>query len=101
MPATGVDSTGVGENLPTEAPQVSMVVQVPVNIFKGTIQGILLFISTQVPVLVEDGYDSQESVLCWTFTDIKEWCQLKAKFPEICGWVSYGDRKINCLQALA
>ena len=65
MPATGVDSTGVGENPPTEAPQVSTVVQVPVNIFTGTLQGILGFTSTQVRVLMDDGYDSQESVLYW------------------------------------
>ena len=63
MPETGEDSTGVGENSPTEAPQVSTVVQVPVNIFTGKRKGILGFASTQVRVLVYDGYDSQESVL--------------------------------------
>ena len=61
MPATGADSTGVGENPPTEAPQVSTVVQAPVNIFTGTLQGILGFTSTQVRVLVGNGYDIQES----------------------------------------
>ena len=35
MPVTGAYSTGVGENPPIEAPQVTMVVQVPVNIFMG------------------------------------------------------------------
>ena len=81
MPETEVDSTGVGENLTTEAPQVSTVVQitksatsVPVNIFTGELQGILGFNSTQVRVLVDDEYDSQESVLYWKYTDIKEWC---------------------------
>ena len=59
MPETGADSTGVGENPPTEAPTVSTVVQVPVNIFMGKLQGILGFTSTQVRVLVDDGYDSQ------------------------------------------
>ena len=34
---------------------------VPVNIFMGTLQGILYFSSTQVWVLVDDIYDSQES----------------------------------------
>ena len=71
MPETGADSTGVGENLPTEAPQVSKVVQVPVNIFTGTLQGILGFTSTQVQVLVGDGYDSQESIIYWKFKYIK------------------------------
>ena len=81
MPETEVYSTGVGENLTTEAPQVSTVVQitksatsVPVNIFTGELQGILGFNSTQVRVLVDDEYDSQESVLYWKYTDIKEWC---------------------------
>ena len=63
MPETGAYSTGVGENPPTEAPQVSTVVQVPFNIFTGTLQGILGFTSTQVWVLVDNGYDSQYSVL--------------------------------------
>ena len=63
MPETEEYLTGVGENPPTEAPQVSTVVQVPVNIFIGTLQGILGFTSTQVRVLVDNGYDSQESVL--------------------------------------
>ena len=71
MPATGVDSTGVGENPPTEAPQVSTVVQVPINIFTGTLQVVLGFTSTQVRILVDDRYDSQESVLYWKFEDIK------------------------------
>ena len=96
------------KNPPTEAPEVSTVVQVStaapsvaVNIFTGTLQGILGFTSNQVWVLVDDGYDSQESVLYWKFTDIKEWCQLKANTPAIRSGVSYGDRKINSLQALA
>ena len=72
MPATGADSTGVDENPPTETPQVSTVVQVPVNIFTATLQGILGFTSIQVRVLVEDGYDSQYSVLYWKFKDNKE-----------------------------
>ena len=63
MPATGADSTGVGENPPIEASQVSMVVQFPVNIFTGTIQVTVGFTGTQVRVLVDDGYDSQYSVI--------------------------------------
>ena len=53
MPAKGEDSTGVGENILTGAPQVSTVVEVatdlssvPVNIFTGTLQGIPGFTST-------------------------------------------------------
>ena len=59
MPATGSDSTVVGENPSTEAPQVSKVVQVPVNIFTGTLQGTLGFTNTQVRFLVDYRYDSQ------------------------------------------
>ena len=55
----GVDSTGVGDNPPIEAPQISVLVQVSVNIFTGTLQGIFGFTSTQFRVLVDDGYDSQ------------------------------------------
>ena len=70
MPATGSDSTGAGNKPPTEAPQVSMVVQVataapsvPDNIFTGTLKGILGFIITQVQVLVDEIYDIHELVL--------------------------------------
>ena len=91
----------MGETPRTDVPQVSMVVQVPVNIFTGTLQDILGFTSTQVRVLVDDGYDSQDSVINWKFTDIKEWCQIKANIPAIRGGVSHRHRKIKCLQALA
>ena len=101
MPETGADSTGVGENPATEAPQVSTVVQVPVNIFTGTFQVILGFTSIQVWVLVDDGYDRQESVLYWKITDIKEWCHLKSNIPASCGGVSYWDRKIKWFQVLS
>ena len=101
MPATAADSIRLGKNPPTEAPQVSMVIQVPVNIFTGILQGILGITSTQVRVLVDDGCDIQYSVLYWKFTDIKEWCQLKSKIPSSRSGVSYGDRKIKCLQSLA
>ena len=101
IPGTGADSTEVGKNPSTEAPHVSTVVKVLVSIFMGTLQGILGFTSTQVQVLVDDGYDSQESVIYWKFIDIKEWCQLKARIPASCSGVYYGDSKIKCLQALA
>ena len=84
------------KNTPTEAQQVSTVVQVtttspsvPVNIFIGKIQGILVFTNTQVRVLVDDGYDSQEPVLYWKFTDIKEWYQLKFNIPARFGGISF------------
>ena len=69
----------MGEDPPTKAPQASTVVEVATsapsvtaNIFTETLQGILGFTSTQVWVLVDNGYDSQESVLYCKFTDIKE-----------------------------
>ena len=63
MPATVEGSTGVCENPPTEAPKVSTVVQVLINLFTGTLQGILGFTSTHVWVLVDNGHDSQESII--------------------------------------
>ena len=110
---TGYARSGIifnksGENLPKEAPQVSTVVKiatdapsVPVNIFTGRLQGILGFTITQVQVLVDDGYDSQELVLYWKLADIKDWCQLKSKIPKSYGEVYYGNKKIKGLQALA
>ena len=59
MSETGSGSTGVYKNLSAKAPQISTVVQVttavtsdPVNIFTGTLQGILGFTITQVWVFV-------------------------------------------------
>ena len=108
MSATGADSTEDDKNMPTEAPQVSTVVQVakaassvPANIFTETLQDILGFTINQVWVLVDDIYDSQESVLYWEFTDIKEWCQLKSRILASHGGLFYGYRNIKCLQALA
>ena len=46
MPETGEDSTGVGVNLPTQASQVSTVVQVPINIFTGHFR---VFLASPVP----------------------------------------------------
>ena len=43
----------------------------------------------------------KELALYWKFTEIKEWCQLKFKVPVICGGISFGDKRIKCLQALA
>ena len=74
--------------------------QVPTKSFTGTIQGTLGFTTVQVKVLVEGGYDTQEAVLFWKFTYVKEWCQLKSKIPVSRGCISYGDIKINFLQAL-
>ena len=70
MSATLADSTGSDENPPTEARQVSTVVQVATaapsvleNIFTATLQGIFGFTNTHVQVLVGNGYDSQALVL--------------------------------------
>ena len=108
MSETGEDSTLVCENMPTEAPQVSTIVQVamtstsvPANIFIGTLQGILGFANIQVRVLVDVGCDSQQLVMYWKFTDIKQWRQLKSETPASRGGIYYGDMKIKCFQALA
>ena len=76
MSATGADSTVVYENLTTEAPQVSTVLQVttyapsvPVNIFTGTPLDIIGFTNTKFRVLVDGGYDIQELVLYWKLTN--------------------------------
>ena len=72
----------------------------PTNTFTGTLRVALDFTNAQIKVLVEDGYDTQESVLYWKFKSIKEWCQLKCKIHVIRCGISFVDRKIKCLQAL-
>ena len=71
------------------------------NVFMGTLQGILGVTTSHIQVLVEDGYDTQESVLYWKFIDINEWWHLRYKIHVIYGGISFRDRKIKCLQALA
>ena len=51
--------------------------------------------------MVDNGYENQESVLYWKFTDINKWCHLKANIPVSCGGIYFVDRRIKCLQALA
>ena len=48
---------GVGENPPTEVPQVSTVVQVPVNIFTGTLQGKLIYLNNFKTDILADATD--------------------------------------------
>ena len=66
-----------------------------------TLQGIFGFTNTQVRILVDDGYDSQQLVLHQKFTDIKDWCQLEVNIPAIRSGVYYRDSNIKLLQALA
>ena len=91
-----------------EAPKISTVIQVttyvpsvPVNIFTGTLQDILGFTNTQVRVLVDYGYGSQEPGQYCKFTDIQEWCELKAKIHTSLSGISYVYSKIKCLQVLS
>ena len=70
------------------------------NIFTRRPQGTLRFSTDQVWVLVKDGYDTQNTVLYWNFTDIIEWCKLKANIPVIRVGIYFGDNKINYLKEL-
>ena len=75
----GAESSEADQNLITDAPQVSTLVQgagssqagrdlaqvstpVPTNVFMRTLQGNLGFSASQVWVRVEDGYDTQDTV---------------------------------------
>ena len=88
MSASVSDPSALDQNTITDSPQVSTVEQgvgasqasmkpvqvstpVPTNIFTGTLQGTLGFITSQTKVLVEDKYDTQSAVMYWKFTDIK------------------------------
>ena len=43
---------------------------VPTYVFTGTLRVTIFFVTAQVRVLEEDGYDTQEVVLYWKFTEI-------------------------------
>ena len=90
MSESGEEPTEADTNMTTSAPQVSYVeygvntsqasknpVQlstlVKTNVFTGTLNGTLEFITDQIKIFIEDGYDTQESVVYWKFTDIKKW----------------------------
>ena len=86
--ASGADPPEVEHNPPKGAPQISTVVQgecasqesknqvqvstpVPTIFFTETLQGTLVFTTTHIKILVEDGYDTQEAVPNWKFIDIQ------------------------------
>ena len=49
---------------------------------------------------MEDGYVTTDISLYWNFSDIRDWCQLKAMIAVGRGGLSFGERKIKCIQAL-
>ena len=51
--------------------------------------------------MAKDGQDTQETLLYLKFIEIRDWCQLKSKIPVIRVVISFGYRKINCLQSLS
>ena len=118
MSAPGAAIPQADENLPPDAPQDAVIGQkagspqagrnpkhvappVTVNVFTRALQNTLGLSNTQMRVLSEDGYGTTYTILYWKFTDIRDWCQLKAKLPVSCGGLYSGDRKIKCLQSLA
>ena len=80
---------------------VQVSTSVPTYVLKVTPHGTLGLTTAHVRVLAEERYDTQWSVLYWKFTDIKEWCQLKDKIPEIRGGIYFRNIKIKWLQSLA
>ena len=74
---------------------------VTTNVFAGTLQGTLGLTTSHTKVFVEEIYDTQDAVLYRKFTDIKEWCHFKSKIYVSHGGISFGDRKINCLQQMS
>ena len=55
----------------------------------------------QHEVLSDDGYDTISTIIHWKYDKIREWCTTKYTLKNTTGGASYGERKINCLQALA
>ena len=90
---------GAGDSQSSRNP-AQVLTTVPTNVFTRTLQGTLGFTTSQVRVLVEDIYDTQDELLCWKFTDLKYWCYLKPRIPVIRGSISFRYRSINSLQAL-
>ena len=88
MSESGADSPKSDQNSPTGSPQVSTVVQgsgasqsstnpvqvstpVPTNLFTGTIQDTLGFTTSQIKVLIEEIYYTQDAVLYWKCTPLR------------------------------
>ena len=108
------DSPEANRNMSTRVPQVSTIVQracelqsgqnmvqvstpMLTNVFIEILQGTLEFNTSHIKVPAEDVNDTQDAVLYWKFTEIKEFCQLKANIPANPGGIYFGDRKIKCL----
>ena len=67
----------------------------------NTITNVLGISVKQREVLSDDGYDTISTIIHWKYYKIREWYRIKFKFTAIRGGDSYGDQKINCLQALS
>ena len=89
MTASGVESPEADQNLLTDTTQASTMVQgadasqkgqnpeefstpVPTNVFTRTPQGTLGFTTSQLRILAEDVYDTEDTLLYWKFIKIRE-----------------------------
>lgn len=75
--------------------------QADITALKDALVNVLRLSNNQADILQEDGYDTIDCLIHWKFSDIRDWCELKTKLPATRGGVTYGDRKIKVLQALA
>ena len=66
MSEPGAESLEAYHNPPTYVPQDS----VPTNVFKRMLQDNLGFTTAQIWILVDDGYDTKDTVLYWKFIEI-------------------------------
>ena len=51
--------------------------------------------------LINDGYDTADSVKHWKFNRIRDWAEKKASLAAAAGRCTFGDRKIKCIQGLS
>ena len=68
---------------------------------ENLLENTLNFTQRQIEILTEDGYNSIGTLVYWKHKDVREWCELKTKLLANRGGVTYGDRRIKCLQGLA
>ena len=69
--------------------------------FALVLETVCNFTQLQRDTLINDGYDTPDSIKHWKYNRIRDWAEKKATLAVAAGRCTYGDCKIKCIQALS
>ena len=67
----------------------------------NTVTNVLGLSARQLEVLSYDRYETISTIIHWKYDKISEWCTTKSNLTTTRWGSNDGDKKINCIQALA